>query len=156
MKTKVTIIGAGNIGGATAIGLCNFAETTVTARTQRTLDKFKDLPIKTSLDNNEAVRGADVVIFSVKPWLMEEVVRSVLPSLDLDTQIMVSMAPGVKSADFLSWLGDGAKFAYVIPNTAIEVGESMTFVLPVSVSEEQTSLLCSLFPDFINASPILG
>lgn len=142
---KITIIGAGNIGGATAMGLKATNELTVTARTRKTLEKFEESGFKTTLDNAEAVRNADIVIFAVKPWIMEEVVRSVVPSVDFSTTLIVSMAPGVKSGDILSWLPDGAKLAYVIPNTAIEFGESMTFIAPVTTTEKETALLKEIF-----------
>lgn len=144
-KIKLTIIGAGNIGGATALGLAKAARVTVTARTQKTLDRFAGTGIITSPDNLEAVKDADIVIFAVKPWLMEEVVKSVLPALDLSVQTVVSMAPGIKSAQLVEWLGPQAHIAYAIPNTAIEFGESMTFIVPVSTSEQQTEQLRTLF-----------
>jgi len=142
---RLTIIGAGNIGGATAIGLAGAADITATAKTEKTLKKFEGLNIHTSTDNNSAVTGADIVIFAVKPWLMEEVVTSVLPSLDLKTQIIVSMAPGIVSADFIRWLGPSVKLAYAIPNIAIEVGESMTFIVPITTGEDETKRLVDLF-----------
>lgn len=144
-KVKLTIIGAGNIGGATARGLAAAADVTVTARTQKTLDGFAGTGIGTSLDNLEAARGADIVIFAVKPWLMEEVVKSVLPALDLSRQTVVSMAPGIKSEQLKDWLGPEAHIAYAIPNTAIALGESMTFIVPVSTTDVQTEQLRELF-----------
>lgn len=144
---KLTVIGAGNIGGATALGLANAAEVTATARTQATLDRFKGTRIRTSLDNLQAAKDADIVVFAVKPWLMEEVVKSILPVLDNDRQVIVSMAPGVKSEDFLSWLGPDFRLAYVIPNTAIEVGESMTFIVPVTTTDSDNALLEQLFSE---------
>lgn len=142
---KITIIGAGNIGGATAMGLKAPYELTVTARTRKTLEKFEGSGIRTTLDNIEAVKDANIIIFAVKPWIMEEVVRSVAPSIDFPSQLIVSMAPGVKSGDILSWLPEGAKLAYAIPNTAIEFGESMTFIAPVTTSGEETALLKEVF-----------
>ena len=77
---KLTIIGAGNMGGATALGLVNggklFPEDIcVTAAHQQTLDKFASMGVRTSLDNQAAVEGADVVVIAVKPWMVEDVVK---------------------------------------------------------------------------------
>ena len=144
-KIRITIIGAGNIGGATAIGLAHSAQVTATARTEATLKRFAGTGIMTSMDNASAVQGADIVVFAVKPWLMEGVVKSVLPALNLAKQTIVSMAPGVASEDFLNWLGPNACLAYVIPNTAIEVGESMTFIAPITTDKAATSQLVELF-----------
>lgn len=149
MYQYITIIGGGNIGGAAAFGLWNagrdFLSITVTARHNETLAKFAEAGMGVSLDNRKAAKGADLVILAVKPWLMEEVVKDLLPALDLERQTIVSMAPGIASEDLLGWLGGKANLAYVIPNTAIAVGESMTFVVPVSLSKERTEALRTLF-----------
>ena len=60
---KITIIGGGNIGGATANGFVRSgavapAELTVTARHESTLKKFAARGIRTSTDNCAAVKGA--------------------------------------------------------------------------------------------------
>lgn len=144
-KLKLTVIGAGNIGGATARGLSRFADVTVTARTEETLSRFEGSGIRTCLDNLQAVQGADFVIFAVKPWMMEEVVKSVAPALDIARQTIVSMAPGIRPEDFLKWLGPDVKLAYAIPNTAIEVGESMTFIASVTAPKAETARLVGLF-----------
>ena len=144
-KIKISIIGAGNIGGATALGLSGSAEVTATARTEETLKRLQGKGIRTTTDNRDAVKGADIIIFAVKPWLMEGVVSELLPCIDTASQTIVSMAPGVSSEDFLRWLGPGARLAYAIPNTAIEVRESMTFIAPVTTDEKTTRELVELF-----------
>ena len=58
---KIAIIGAGNMGGATALGFARFCPLTqiiATARHQETLDKYSSQGIKTTLDNAEAVKDA--------------------------------------------------------------------------------------------------
>ena len=64
---------------------------TITARTEQTLSRFRnDFPnIKTSLDNVKAVKGADVIVLAVKPWLIEEVIMQIRDSINFDEQIMV-------------------------------------------------------------------
>ena len=73
---KITIIGAGNMGGALAWGLARSgavpaSDLTVTARHEEKLEKFKALGLQTATDNVEAVRGSDLVFYAVKPWQME-------------------------------------------------------------------------------------
>ena len=77
------------MGGAIAKGiaagsLVPASDLTVTAPTQQTLDKIKgyDPAIRTTLDNREAVQGADLVVLAVKPWLLEEVVKEIRGGLD--------------------------------------------------------------------------
>ena len=150
---KVTIIGAGNMGGSAAVGFASRgvlpgADITVTARHAASLERFRQFGIRTSTDNVSAVRDASLVICAVKPWQMEGVVKEIAPALDYGRQLVVSFAPGVTPAQLREWLDRGGKvpsIAYVIPNTAIEIGESMTYISPVTASEADTARLKDLF-----------
>ncbi len=141
------------MGGASAIGIVKAgiipaSDITVTAKHQSTLDKFTPYGIKTSLDNISAVKDADIVMLVVKPWLIEPVVNEIKPALDYSKQIIVSMAPGVKSAQLLDILdkdGEKPSLAYIIPNTAIEILQSMTFIAPITVSQDHVSTLEKVF-----------
>ncbi len=138
------------MGGATAIGLTKAcaAEITVTARHQSTLNKYKEYNISTSLSNTEAIKGADIIVLAVKPWLLEGVVNEIIPHINADSQIIVSMAPGVSPEEFCSWFNSAGckpQIAYVIPNTAIEVGQSMTFIIPVNMNDENCNKLKAIF-----------
>ena len=131
---KIAIIGAGNMGGATALGFARFvpeAELIVTAAHAATLGKFAVRGIATTLDNVEAVKDADIVILGVKPWLVDEVLTQIKGVLQ--GKILVSMAAGIPLAQIEEWLeGSGVTAAYaVIPNLAIEIGESMTFITEI-------------------------
>ena len=69
---KVTIIGAGNMGGSAALGFAGCgavaaSDITVTARHESSLEKFKSAGIRTCTDNRAAVRDADIVFYAVKP-----------------------------------------------------------------------------------------
>ena len=71
---KITIIGAGNMGGALVKGWVKAGMTsniTVTAHTQKTLDSIVEASpgITAMLDNSKAVQGADIVVLAVKPGL---------------------------------------------------------------------------------------
>ena len=150
---KITIIGAGNMGGALAMGLARSgavpaSDLMVTARHEEKLEKFKALGLQTATDNVAAVRGADLVFYAVKPWQMEAVVRETVPVLDYGRQKAISVAPGIKPADLKAWFTrDGAvpQLAYAIPNTAVEVGEGATYLASVTASDETVSELVRLF-----------
>ena len=150
---KITIIGAGNMGGSTAMGLAGYgavpaSDLTVTARHQTSLEKFIARGICATTDNCTAVQDADIVFYAVKPWQMEAVLKETAPVLDYSRQLIVSIAPGISAEQLKDWLRkDGAvpSIAYVIPNTAIEIGESMTYISPVTASDAQVSLLKDIF-----------
>ena len=127
---KIAILGAGNMGGAVAIGLHRLAKEvslTVTTAHASTLEKYAAQGINTSLDNVAAAQWADVVILGVKPWLVQSVLEQVKPALS--GKVLLSLAAGIPSAQMAEWLsGTGIQAAYtVIPNLAAEIGESMTF-----------------------------
>ena len=140
---NVTIIGGGHIGGACALGLRKAARVRVTARSAATLAKYEGTGILAGTDNAQAVRDADVVIFCVKTAQMPEAAASVKGLLK--GRLAVSMAAQVSPEDMLEMLGPGVELAYVIPNTAAALGESMTFISNVNASEESLQKLVNLF-----------
>lgn len=132
---KVAIIGAGNMGGAVALGLRRFAKEvslTVTTAHPDTLQKYTGLGIAATLDNRSAAGGADIIILGVKPWLVGSVLEQIRPCLR--GKLLLSMAAGIPSSQLAEWLeGSGVAAAYtVIPNLAAEIGESMTFASAVT------------------------
>ena len=145
---KIAIIGADNMGGATALGLAAAlpqAAITVTAKHAATLEKFAARGIRTSLDNVAAARDAEVVVLAVKPWLAQGVLDELRPVLP--GKVLVSFVAGIPSAEMLSWLeGSGVTGAYtVIPNLAVEVGQSMTFIHELCGTQETLAVVRGLF-----------
>lgn len=152
---KIAIIGAGNMGGAIARGLAsgsivNAADLTVTAHTQKTLDKLKDdiKEINTTLNNSEAVKGADIVMLAIKPWLIKGIIDEIKPSLDLNKQMIVSIVAGVSFDDLKAMLGSVSTSLFrVIPNTAISIKMSPTLMCCCNASDEQIQYVKSLFDE---------
>ena len=143
---KIAIIGAGNMGGAVALGLLRRAQDvslTVTTAHAATLEKYKELGIRAVLDNVSAAAWADVIVLGVKPWLVQSVLGQLAPSLS--GKVLLSLAAGIPSAQMAGWLsGTGLLAAYtVIPNLAAEIGESMTFVS--AILGDASDLVLSLF-----------
>ena len=127
---KIDILGAGNKGGAVALGLHRLAKdvsVTVTTAHASTLEKYTAQGIDATLDNFLAAKWADVIILGVKPWLVLSVLEQIKPALS--GKVLLSLAAGIPSAQMAEWLsGTGIQAAYtVIPNLAAEIGESMTF-----------------------------
>ena len=144
----IAIIGAGNMGGATALGLAAAlpeARITVTARHAATLEKYAARGLQTSLDNLAAAREAELVILAVKPWLVAQVLEELKPVLP--GKILVSFAAGIPAAQLQEWLeGSGVAGAFtVIPNLAVEVGESMTFILDLLGSPQALGSVRAIF-----------
>lgn len=105
--------------------------------------------IRFTSDNVAAIEGADLVIVAVKPWLMEEVLGGIAAKLDRDRQALVSIAAGVtfeQLSNYLSFDKYGKIGLYrVIPNTAIALGKSATFIAKSGTSASQDGMVRSLF-----------
>ena len=150
---KITIIGAGNIGGAMALGLAQYEgnEVTITNISEGKLEKLKEQcpRLNISYNNAEAVKGAELVIIAVKPWRAQAAVDTFRDVLDYDTQMVGSVVGGMGtdeiSAMFQREDGKLPAVFYIIPNTAIAVQESMTFICSAHASETQNAVVKKAF-----------
>ena len=130
---KLTVIGAGNMGGALIKGWAKSGKIdniTVADKNETLLTQLKEEypSLNTTTDNIEAVKGADIIVLVVKPWLMKLVLTEVKHTLDLGKQIIISDAANFTTAMLAEELGIDGQFFYVIPNIAAEFGASMTFI----------------------------
>ncbi len=106
---KITIIGAGAMGGAMTEGLLkseNFtpSDITVSDHNQPVLDHFASEGASVTLDNQLACHGADIVCVVVKPWCVEKTLKGIKDALDYKSQKLVVVAAGVPSANIKEWL----------------------------------------------------
>lgn len=151
---KISVIGVGAMGGALAQGVLK----------SHILEKSEDLcvydifpeallPFKANgaqiaSTAQEAVQISDVVIVVVKPWLVQDVLTSIRETLDYKKQQVVVVAASISSQQIEEWLyKDGTLPPYylTIPNIAIEVLASMTFLVPFHSTESQTEIILNLF-----------
>lgn len=151
---KITVIGGGNMGGAIArgavsAGVIDAANVTVSDPSSDVQKVFADFNggIVLSDDNARAIVGADIVIVAVKPWLVETVFGQIKDSLDAECQIVVSIAAGVTFDTLKSFLAAERVPALfrVIPNTAITIGQSATFICSEGANEQQQAMVVGLF-----------
>lgn len=139
------------MGGATVEGLIGsgafrLEDITVSDPSQAVVKRFEEKGVNVTTDNKAAAKGADIVFVVVKPWLVERVVKGIGDVLDAEHQLLVVIAAGVPSANIKEWLGDSCPPLFLaIPNIAIAQLASMTFVVPVGASEEQTREIVKLF-----------
>lgn len=162
---KITIIGAGSMGGTAArsfstSSLFTADDITVTARHQETLDSFQNTGIHTSLSNIDAIKGADIIIIAVRPAVAESVVREIAPEVDFANQIVISFVAGVPSCRYFEWFSGVAgnqempSFFLAMPNTAMELNEGLTFISPINAKPIQVSLVKAIF-DSVGKSVII-
>jgi pyrroline-5-carboxylate reductase len=142
---KISIIGAGAMGGAIAEGLIKGdyiqnEDICVSDPARQTRDKFANMGITATPSNQLAAQGANIVCVVVKPWLVEQVLKSIKDVLDYDKQTLVVVAAGVKSESIKEWMSKDGKMIplfLVIPNIAIAQLQSMTFIVPSVATESQ-------------------
>jgi pyrroline-5-carboxylate reductase len=165
---KITIIGAGNMGGAIARGLANSgaikaSDITCTDTSMKALSKIRESnpAIRTSSDNKEAIKEANAVLIAVKPWLVASVLEEIKPGLAAKHPILISIAAGVTFEQLEELLkGEGGDLDAmpalfrVIPNTAIDVQNSMTFISSKHATQEQTARIISLFNQLGKTLPV--
>ena len=161
---KIAVVGAGNMGGAVArslvkAGVVPAADVTVSDLSDAVLQRFSEQGYPVTHNNAQAVQGADVVFLVVKPWLVEQLVGELKGALDYASQVFVCIAAGITPEQLTAWLGtDAAGVApqsfLVIPNTAIDVLKSMTFITPVHASQASIDLVKGLF-DAVGSSMVI-
>lgn len=149
---KISIIGAGNMGGAIARGLCRGTkiaakDITVSDLSNEKLDELKAFApgIHCTHDNQEAIAGADIVLLAVKPWLVKEVVSPL--AFDLERQIIVTIAAGIPLSEYAEWISPQATIFRLVPNIAITQLASMTLIASCNATREQEQLIVGIFDE---------
>ena len=130
---KITVIGAGNMGGALIHGWAKSGaldSITIADKNENILAQFKEKypSLRTTTDNVEAVKGADIIVLVVKPWLMPVVLGEIRETVDTKKQVVVSDAANFTTDKLAEELGADGQYCYVIPNIAAEFGSSMSFI----------------------------
>ncbi len=155
---KISIIGAGNMGGAIARGLSqgslfkpsDIAISDVNEKNLETIRAFNP-SIACHTSNIDCVKGADLVVLAVKPWLVERVANEIIDNLDYDNQFIISIVAGVTLENLQTTFpdkdGEMPALFRVIPNTAIDVLQSFSCIASWNATEQQEQLVVSIFND---------
>ncbi len=128
---KIAILGGGNIGTSLAGGLiksklCDYDSIMITDKREARLSYLGGRGFRTSSDNREAVGFADCVILSVKPQQFEGLSEEIMDSAGRD-KIIISTITGIGFTDLEKRLGK-RELIRIMPNTALEICESMTCI----------------------------
>lgn len=156
---KATIIGVGNLGGAIARGLANGTfinaeDITCVDRNPAALEKMRStgLPFVLTGDLRSAVESADIMILAVKPHVVKSVISEGRDWVDMNKHILFSVVAGVSFEDMDRMFTEGREgkeldlvHFRVMPNIAIEIGESMTFIASRNANAAQIKLAGSIF-----------
>src|SRR5437588_12385086 len=102
-ESRLAVLGAGKLGGILLRaylkqGLFVSSRVTATVRhAERAAALAKELGIAVTTDNREAVKGADIVLLTIKPQTVAEGLREIAPEIDAKA-LLVSVAASVPTA----------------------------------------------------------
>lgn len=135
------------MGGALALALAKTGNAVAVSNpSSPKLEHLREIApeLATFNSNLEAACGADIAVIAVKPWVLPEVVNELRDELKR-CKAVVSVVAGVEAADLAALIGEGSPAVYyVIPNTAVAVGEGMTFVSTNSTDSALDAVILNL------------
>jgi pyrroline-5-carboxylate reductase len=126
---KVALVGGGAMGGAMIVGMLSrdlVSPQSITVSDVR-LDRLAELydlyGVPGTTDNSEAVAGAGIVIFAVKPQVLPQVMAGLRGSVPPEG-LVISIVAGAPMSLLTTGLAHQA-VVRVMPNTPAQVGEGM-------------------------------
>jgi pyrroline-5-carboxylate reductase len=138
---KITFIGGGNMATALIGGLAGKltagANIHVVDINVGALWKLvQQFGVTTSEQIGAEIAQSDVVVLAVKPQQMKDVVAQLAPHVK--SQLVLSIAAGIRAADLSRWLNGHAAIVRTMPNTPALIGKGITGMVALSgVTPEQ-------------------
>jgi pyrroline-5-carboxylate reductase len=163
---NIHIIGGGNLGVAIGLGFIQFTNhsITITRRNVAALNDLKPLNIKVSANNLESIEEADVIILAIKPFQIEAVISEILPYIQ--GKILASAVSGYSLEMLEKNTNNSIEIVRIMPNIAIQFGESATCISFTKNNEKAGLLIHELFDSLgksiiidekqMNAATVLG
>lgn len=170
-KKRIAIIGCGNLGLSILNGLLakktfSASHIIVTKRNLETLKAVKNSGVKMTSDNGLAVRESDIILVALKPYNILEVLQGIKQYFDPKRHVLVSMATGVSMEQIQKTIESPVPLFRAMPNTAADVGESLTCICSNSTGHDQNETVKYIFDsigstivieeDLMEAATILG
>ncbi len=148
---KIGFIGGGNMAAALIRGLLH-SETMAAAQIRASDVKAERLAeirakygIETSLDNDEIVRFADIIVIAVKPQIVDRILAPIAAAMK-PGDLVISIAAGVPLEAFESRLPPGARVIRSMPNTAAMALAAATAIAPgTHATEDDVATAKALF-----------
>lgn len=133
--TKLAILGAGKLGqtlikGLVESGQCKARDIFATTKHRETSDAVKKLHgVRTTLRNADAAEKADLIVISVKPQSMKDVLAEIRPAVT-ESKLVISTAASVSTAYIENLLGKPVPVVRTMPNTPCLLRAGMTGIAP--------------------------
>ncbi len=147
---KIAILGGGNIGSSMAEGMIRGGivppqELTITRRRTDLLEDLKNKGVQVHDDNSKAVSTSEIVIITVQPQHLSDLLRQIQPALDPKRHLLVSVVTGIGLAEIQDMVGNEIPLFRAMPNIAIAIQESMTCLSTNNASTEQQEQVLAIF-----------
>ena len=147
----ITFIGAGNMARSLIAGLIDDQaplDIRISDPDNDQLQSIKKIwpAIETFSDNAQAIDGSDIIVFAVKPQIMQTVCEPLKAIIQEQTPLTISIAAGVSIDNISNWLGSNElPIVRCMPNTPALVQSGMTGLYANNqVSQEQHDLAESI------------
>ncbi|UDG82166.1 pyrroline-5-carboxylate reductase [Candidatus Vallotia cooleyia] len=129
---KIAFIGAGNMATALIGGLIKRGTPSSNLYAIDPSDKarahlVRQYPVYTSKSTDALLIDCDAIIIAVKPQMMKDAVKSIVPWLH--SQLIISIAAGIRAADISHWLNGYSRVIRTMPNTPALIGMGVTGLL---------------------------
>lgn len=140
-QVKIGFIGGGNMAAALIGGLAGKSAAAshvhVVDVSEEALQRLRaQFGVTTSTQVDHTLVSCDVIVLAVKPQQMREVAVKLGPQLQ--SQLILSIAAGIRAADLSRWLSGHEAIVRTMPNTPSLVGLGMTGLVAMrGVSAEQ-------------------
>ena len=151
IKDELTaaVVGCGNLGMALINGLIESGVTpsglTATRRHTEGLAHFSGKGVTVTADNRTAIEKRRVIILSVKPYNVDIILSEIAGGIDPKRHIVVSVATGITTAHLAALLPEGTPLFRAMPNTAADVGKSLTCVSHMHAGPAEIDVVNTVF-----------
>lgn len=149
-NVDIAFIGGGNmarslIGGLIADGVKPARIWVADPNPASLSDHQNHFGVRTTADNSQAARQAQVIVLAVKPQVAKAAAQSMAGVLRERPALVISVAAGIRISHLRDWLGEETAIVRCMPNTPALVGSGATalFANP-HVTREQKDLAESI------------
>ncbi len=151
--SNLAVLGCGNIGSAIAKGFIKSGMTadniTLTRRKLEPLTELAEAGFQTSIDNANAVQNAKIILLTVLPSQLMDLLDDISSSLS-ENHLLISIVSGVSITEIQEKVGKDIPIIRAMPNTAAVLCESMTCLSSLPQFSQELKTAQTLFEEVGN------
>ncbi len=142
LSENIAIIGTGRIGmallgGMIKAGVVPMKRLIATARSEATIERIKQhSAVKTTLENLDAVKQSQIILLSIKPQNIGEVLQEIAPAVT-PQHLVISVVAGITTHAIQQALGKACAIIRAMPNIPVVVDAGATAIAAGERAEDQ-------------------